>query len=154
MFVPDREELAWAAGFFDGEGTTHLAMAPASRYSPDRRCGFPRLSVAQISVETLDRFRTAVGGIGGIYGRQRSNVHSWQTGSVKQAYFVIGLLWFKLTPIKQEQARASFLRYKEQLMTKPKPPASSYPRWRRDEHGCHISNKTGAGCIEKIQKGV
>ena len=54
----EREELAWAAGFFDGEGSTILTT------KTDKRLGQLSLSVAQSAdPETLYRFRDAVKGL-------------------------------------------------------------------------------------------
>ena len=155
-FTPDREEIAWAAGFFDGEGTTHFALSAESR-SPRRRVGYPRLSVAQVGTETLQRFQHAVGDAGAIYGRSRSNVCAWQTGSAKQAYFVIGVLWHKLTPIKQAQAAKVFLRYREQLDTRP-PRVKCQPGCECKRHqgvfcapGCTCGrHKKNAGCLGQL----
>lgn len=55
-------ELAWAAGFFDGEGNTRLEP------SEDRLRSYLRISIGQIDKEPLERFRRAVGGVGRIYG--------------------------------------------------------------------------------------
>jgi hypothetical protein len=53
--VPINEDLAWAAGFFDGEGTFSLS----GRYSA--------VHVRQVDPEPLDRFRDALG-VGAIDG--------------------------------------------------------------------------------------
>jgi len=57
-FSPDREELAWAAGFFDGEGC----------FSWTKKAAWGCAVIAQTNRQSLERFRLAVGGIGKIYG--------------------------------------------------------------------------------------
>jgi hypothetical protein len=59
----DREEieLAWAAGFFDGEGNTRIHHD--SRWKSSRIF----VSLSQVEREPLDRFCTAVG-VGKVYG--------------------------------------------------------------------------------------
>lgn len=54
----NREELAWAAGFYDGEGSTTLTSQ-----------GYPRMNIGQVwsNRRTLERFREAVG-LGVLYG--------------------------------------------------------------------------------------
>lgn len=54
-------ELAWAAGFFDGEGSFH---AHASHKTNPKLA----ISISQKDREVLDRFHAAVSGIGGVNG--------------------------------------------------------------------------------------
>lgn len=75
-------ELAWAAGFFDGEGwvgaTTRGAKTGPKRYL--------QLGITQIDPYVLERFRSAVGGLGSVTGpyaqkgRWRPRYH-YQLGS-------------------------------------------------------------------------
>jgi hypothetical protein len=59
LSVPlDREELAWAAGFFDGEGNVSLHT--------QRKAA--QLNISQCERSILDRFKNAVGGLGAVYG--------------------------------------------------------------------------------------
>jgi hypothetical protein len=101
-FAPDREELAWAAGFFDGEGC--FCYSEAARYVS--------VSIGQTNPEPLERFRNAVGlgKINGPYLREHPNRLSKKPQWVYQAYGVekvqaiAAMLWFKLGSIKREQA--------------------------------------------------
>ncbi len=99
--VIDTHELAWAAGFFDGEGSTSL-------HGSGRRVRQPRLSVPQAEPFTLDRFRRAVFCIGRI-GQPRSRPsgsieYCWHTTRWTEAHAVIALLWRWLGPVKRDQA--------------------------------------------------
>ena len=104
----NREELAWAAGFFDGEGTTHL-----------NRRRWPRVGVVQTgeyAMHLLRRFQEAVGGLGKIYGprQQRGNwAMAWyfKTNRFEEAQAIIAMLWAFLGPAKREQARQALLVY-------------------------------------------
>ena len=59
----DKIELAWAAGFFDGEGTTTLHR------HKQNKLGYMRVSVMQFyDPECLYRFQKAVGGLGHVIG--------------------------------------------------------------------------------------
>ena len=95
-WTPNREELAWAAGFFDGEGSTYL----------DPR---PRLSISQNDVVTLERFRDAVG-LGtvhvqsAIYGRAKKPVHQFRISGWRPVQAAVAMLWPWLSPIKKAQA--------------------------------------------------
>jgi hypothetical protein len=104
---PDREELAWAAGFFDGEGTTCISV--------NRKAGTSRgpslqihVSLPQVGPWCLFRFRQAVGGLGAIYPVPPRNGHQpqhrWQIGSFEGAQAVIAMLWPFLTSVKRKQA--------------------------------------------------
>ena len=84
-------ELAWAAGFFDGEGSIYR----------DSR-GSVRLSANQIRPEPLHRFVQAVG-VGRVYGPYGpKQVHQIQLVGEK-AHQVIDRLLPLLSPPKREQ---------------------------------------------------
>jgi hypothetical protein len=98
-------ELAWAAGFFDGEGST----------SPHRdKTGYciVQMSIGQVEREPLDRFMKVVGGK--IYGpRAHKNrfgsrpQYRWKADGIG-ARAILGLLWPYLTEVKRSQAAAVF----------------------------------------------
>lgn len=100
--IPDQEiELAWAAGFFDGEGHTGLQ-------SKSQKYRYLRLTVGQTEPTTLERFQKAVGygNITGPYPRKgtRKDVWVWQTTS-KKAHEALNRLLPYLSGPKREQAR-------------------------------------------------
>lgn len=97
----DREELAWAAGFFDGEGHAGLSRRDEVRV-------YPQVSVTQIHRDTLERFQRAVGGRGKIYGPYftKSGVHgqyTWKVRRFEDVQFVMCALWPWLHRVKREQ---------------------------------------------------
>lgn len=118
----DRVELAWAAGFFDGEGSTF----------PTGKRRHPRISITQApdprdgtSPEVLHRFRRAVGEIGSVRGPYRE-----KSGELKFLYnadghemvqAVIALLWEWLGDVKRQQATATFQAHRQlpRLVRKP-----------------------------------
>lgn len=57
----DKQELAWAAGFFDGEGCFSVDLSANRRLNP-------RAKINQVDPEVLHRFHAAVG-----YGKIRIN---------------------------------------------------------------------------------
>jgi LAGLIDADG DNA endonuclease family protein len=110
-FDPNREELAWAAGFFDGEGcfswTTTQAWGCAV--------------INQTNRESLERFQRAVGAVGKIYGpytqRQKdrwSRKPQWAFRAHRREHVqaIAAMLWFRLGPIKRDQARNVLRHYK------------------------------------------
>jgi hypothetical protein len=64
VIVPNREQLAWAAGFFDGEGTIHLPRG-STRF---------QLAVSQTDLRRMRRFHAAVGMLGHLSNYASSRV--------------------------------------------------------------------------------
>jgi hypothetical protein len=104
MFIPNREELAWAAGFYDGEGS--LSISPANNTTI-------KMDISQNDRDVLDRFYNAVGGRGkvyGPYGRYRPNDLSnnpywvFVVSNFQDAQAVIVMIWPFLSTIKRAQA--------------------------------------------------
>jgi hypothetical protein len=141
MFQPDRSELAWAAGFFDGEGHSGIRTFPC-----------PTVSISQTEPSTLERFQAAVGGIGVIRGpydksKLRPN-HSplWQyTTNVRDAQAVIAMLWPFLSKPKREQACRVFELRKHYA-------EGTLPRCERG-HQVNPDDERGCGlCIKRQQR--
>jgi hypothetical protein len=123
VFNPNREELAWAAGFFDGEGSIHLGKNDPGKH---RRC--PKMSIGQ-SGETapilLKRFQDAVGGLGSIggpygpYPNQKSfnrlSTYKWGAGGFPSVQAACAMLWPFLGPVKRDAIKRVFVEYKEEL---------------------------------------
>jgi hypothetical protein len=95
------DELAWAAGFFDAEGT---ASSSQRQHRPSRE---RQMAVYQggrdESPEALLRFQRAVGGRGNISGPYRERLFHWTTK--KHAAFdeVMTMLWPWLSESKRVQ---------------------------------------------------
>lgn len=110
MIYPDREELAWAAGFFDGEGS----------FSWTNTAAVGCAVINQASKEPLERFQSAVGGLGKIYGpyQPRHKDHwsrkpQWAFRAHRREHVqaIALMLWFKLGSIKREQALSVLRHY-------------------------------------------
>ena len=92
------QELAWAAGFYDGEGSAYLWQG--------RR---PRVVIGQVDDFVLLRFRAAVGGLGNINGpyvyskRPNAQPHFQYTCNGAKALQVAELLIPYVSPIKRAQ---------------------------------------------------
>lgn len=101
--VLDRMELAWAAGLFDGEGSTMV-------HTDEARPGYLRLEVCVPQADrdgvpaVLLRFRDAVGGLGRIVGPEDDDLYKWIAGARLEAMAVIALIWDHLGPVKRVQA--------------------------------------------------
>jgi hypothetical protein len=89
-------ELAWAAGFFDGEGSTSLTK---TRYLS--------VSVNQKHLDPIERFHRALGGLGRVYTvntSARGIVYQWRA-SDRDGRPAIERLWPYLGEIKRAQAK-------------------------------------------------
>ena len=94
-------ELAWAAGFWDGEGNFNATLPKGNK------AYILQAKVTQIHRDTLERFQAAVG-LGKIYGpySTKSGVHPQFTLSIRGPAAVRALaetLWPYLCPHKQRQ---------------------------------------------------
>lgn len=98
----NREELAWAAGFLDGEGC--FSYTESGRHA----C----VSITQTERQPLERFLAAVG-TGRIYrpyekptGGQwrRKPQYVFRVHRQERVQAIAAMLWFKLGPIKRRQA--------------------------------------------------
>lgn len=113
---PNREELAWAAGFFDGEGTT--TASGSNPFSVN-------LQVPQCHEEALRRFKKAVGGLGKIYGPfapsglGKKPEWRYRLWGFEQVQAVIAMLWSFLGTPKREQATRVLLGYRTKIAMAP-----------------------------------
>lgn len=109
-------ELAWAAGFWDGEGCMNFTdnlgtLADGSR----KRYRQWHAVIGQKNRRVLDRFQKAVG-MGKVYGPYKSSIknlvkppeetaynYQWRVGSVNDVTALGMLLWPWLSEEKREQ---------------------------------------------------
>ena len=99
-----REELAWAAGFFDGEG--HVGATTTHRRDL-------YLTISQVDRRVLDRFRDAVG-VGSVNGPYLHPVQQTRGNEQPRFYFttarfehiqaIVTMLWTWLGDVKRAQA--------------------------------------------------
>ena len=89
-------EIAWAAGFFDGEGCTTI-------------CGRQvRIQVKQVDPRPLERFYAAIGKVGTIRLEPRRGgsrpIYVWYAQRAGVVFHVLDRLWPYLSEPKKEQA--------------------------------------------------
>lgn len=127
-----REELAWAAGIFDGEGYVACKAYPVAS-NPQRRNPRMVMSVSQYhDAEVINRFHEAVG-IGGItsrvIARSGSTEYVWRVQSFEGVQAAVAILWPWLSGPKRAQATQALLSrrgLREILAVR---------EWRRQRHG-------------------
>jgi len=106
-------ELAWVAGFFDGEGYVGTGGSPGRRTI--------EMSIAQASTGEVPATLTRVAlvlGVGALRGpRLLPNPWSklpqylWCAGAFEDVQYATAVLWRWLGPVKRAQAREALLRY-------------------------------------------
>lgn len=104
-------ELAWAAGFFDGEGSTYFQIRTQQK-GRQRQYGYLAAAVHQTHREVLDRFQEAVG-LGIVYGPYKQKKAQWNDfwryiAHGDEADAVLKLLWPYLGSVKRDQALEAF----------------------------------------------
>jgi hypothetical protein len=117
-------ELAWASGFFDGEGCSGVRPDESRPNAIHIAVSVSQSSQrADIVPSVLGRFQRAVGGMGFIrsaYFDKRSGTyaHQWLAASFEEAQAVVALLWSHLGAVKRGQAEAAFRLYLAQYRTR------------------------------------
>jgi hypothetical protein len=116
-------ELAWAAGLFDGDGSTGTYV---SAHRPNAVRIF--MSVSQsadsnlVVPEVLQRFHTVVSGLGYVgaaYWDDRfggSYLYQWKAGSFEEVQAIVALLWPELGAVKRTQAETALSTYRSQFV--------------------------------------
>lgn len=118
----DREELAWAAGFFDGEG--HIGCTNNRNKKLNRVYRHLHIQIVQTNREVLERLQNALP-FGALYGPYRENrlnhksYWQWHVDSYEAVQQVVCALWPRLSRPKKEQAKAALFTYREYL-TQPR----------------------------------
>lgn len=103
----DREALAWAAGFFDGEGCVGASTHQGQLF----------FCIKQTEPTVLHRFRAALGGLGHVCGpyKQRNPRHSdfWSYNlcSFEGVQAACAMLWIFLSEPKKQQIKSALASY-------------------------------------------
>jgi hypothetical protein len=100
----NREELAWAAGFYDGEGCLGIFK--------NKRGLMLHMDIGQVDRAVLDRFQAAVelGNVAGPYLKKNPNhapSYSWDACGFEKCQAVVAKLWHWLSPVKRAQAKVA-----------------------------------------------
>lgn len=127
----NREELAWAAGFVDGEGHFTLGLK-AGRPTDTRKYCTPSLVVAQCHRQVLEHLQTALS-CGAIYGpyfpkNPKANpFYQYRTTTFEQSQAVVAALWPWLGKVKRQQAKKILMAFRE-FSNRPPIPFGPVPK--------------------------
>lgn len=112
-WVLEREELAWAAGFIDGEGSFYRQNV-SSQLRPNRP-GRPRFEIGQVDYYVLYRLQVALpfgARVLGPYCNKKdatskaSPIYVYQVSGFENVQALLALVWTWLSPVKREQAKS------------------------------------------------
>lgn len=108
-------DRAWAAGFFDGEGSISISVCPGRRGT--LRARYIRADCNQIHPEVLERFLAAVqvGTVAGPYPNRQGGRDRWhyRAHGLERVELLYETLWPYLGSVKKEQAIAKIAEYRE-----------------------------------------
>ena len=108
MDTARQHDLAWAAGIFDGEGSTSTYI-PRKRKSPRRQIAVSQGGPPGQLPVVLTRFQRIVG-VGNVTGPYRNGLFYWKTARQESIDVVGAMLWTHLGGEKREQFAAAALR--------------------------------------------
>lgn len=107
------EELAWAAGFFDAEGSFCVNITHPGKYNYI----IPMIAISQYSSgEVLFKFKevTGLGNVGGPYRvRTKDNnpeIWNYRVYGYEKVQAILAMLWIWLGSIKREQGEFTLYR--------------------------------------------
>jgi hypothetical protein len=88
-----REEIAWAAGLFEGEG----CIAYAEQITSGKRYGYPRVSLAMTDLDVLEHFKQVLG-FGNITPQRRYAAHHkpswvWSAAGFQWSQALVAMFW-------------------------------------------------------------
>jgi hypothetical protein len=130
-----REELAWAAGFVDGEG--HFGFHPTN---VKKISGTAVLDANQIDRRVLDRLRRylGMGHINGPYKYRKNDspIYTFRIYGFEHVQAAVAMLWPWLGEVKKLQAKTALQNARE-FHTRPKLKTGPSPR----EAICHPGRK-------------
>lgn len=99
----NREELAWCAGFLDGEGWFSSIKNKRGNIGCE-------IGASQVRIEPLNRLVTILGGkIDGPIVTTHQDKYSWKISSFEQVQSIVSLLWKWLSEPKREDASRMLL---------------------------------------------
>ena len=109
----NREDLAWAAGFLEGEGTFYCNIQKPKKegYKPQAAIS---LRAVQVEREPLERL-ARIFPFGRMYGPYKGKGnkqphHQWGVHSFEAGQAIIALIWPWLSTKRKEQAKTAILK--------------------------------------------
>ena len=99
--VPNKDDIAWAAGLFEGEG----CISVGSKRRPTHA---PRVSLSTTDEDVVRRFAVIVR-CGRVSGPHRKGKYKpfwlWKTGTFEHFQYIVCLLWYWLCNRRRQRAK-------------------------------------------------
>lgn len=110
----NREELAWCAGYFDGEGCFYLSHLKNEAHSLVFGA-----SLKQVELETLEKFHrvVTVGSIKGPYKTATGQIYRWAVYGFEKTQFLACVMWPWLGTVKKEQWKSALIKERVDRLT-------------------------------------
>lgn len=150
-----REERAWAAGFFDGEGCT--GCYPRDNGHPNGSWSLT-IQIPQVFRPSLERFMAAVGGLGEIHGPldihepNRQPLYRYRVTKLDTAVSVLDAIWPWLGAVKREQAEKAIGEKLTRTVTWPKRPRPGLIVYEAAHHRGGAATEIAAGLATRVQE--
>lgn len=126
--IISKEDVAWAAGLFEGEGTIY------GNKKPTRRNHKMALMVSSTDKDVVDRFQSIVGQgrVHGPYqfGGRKKPLYQWVSGKFETIQFLVAVFWPWLGERRKAQAVAVLSHHKALPWEKPR---RHYTPWGRSQ---------------------
>ena len=107
------EDLAWAAGIFDGEGSTSTYVPKGSK-TPRRQMAVSQGGLPGQKPPILLRFKEIVG-VGNVTGPYRHGLYYWKITKKDDVDLVGAMLWHAMSAEKRRQFAAAAIRMKRSV---------------------------------------
>jgi hypothetical protein len=136
-----KEEIAWAAGFFEGEGCFFASFQKPRQNGT--RIFRTHASLAQKDVSLLEKFKEIVGF--GIICNNSKDVKAWKTSKVGEAEQLLEIFRPWLSNRRLETAKSLLQKEKEQIL-RPLPQCCPNGHEYTEANTIYFGNKRGRGC--------
>lgn len=108
------EELAWCAGFLDGEGSFLALPAYPRKGRPGKTPPRLQISATQKDDRVLLRLQSSLGGKVYRYDRGVKGVQcQWTTTKKGDFEVIVAMIWPWMSPVKKEQVREAVIKFEE-----------------------------------------
>jgi len=123
--MPTLNDVAWAAGFIDGDGCINIYQKHENRRKRKPKYPLPMVQVGVTERELLEKLKMTFGGsiVGPYNGKgfgKNTNVFHWNITCKKAAYACAAMMPFLQSKVKRKRATEVLLHYRERSVYRQK----------------------------------